>query len=103
MAPRQTAKGLAWFGIGLGLAKLLAPKAVAKASGLEGARVYCPCLVWSAQRVRGLLRDPRGTDIEVGAERGAEMLDHAPTITPPKSDCRVGLPLHAIIPLRESC
>ena len=35
-AARKTARGLAWFGIGLGLAELLVPAAVAKASGLEG-------------------------------------------------------------------
>ncbi|MBX6367208.1 MAG: hypothetical protein IRZ04_04460 [Rhodospirillales bacterium] len=31
---RRLARGLAWFGIGLGLAQLLAPKRVARASGL---------------------------------------------------------------------
>ncbi len=36
MDPRDVARGLAWFGIGLGLAELLAPRAVAEASGLKG-------------------------------------------------------------------
>lgn len=31
---RRLARGLAWFGIGLGLAQMLAPKRVARASGL---------------------------------------------------------------------
>ena len=34
--PRDVARGLAWFGIGLGLAELFAPRAVARATGLEG-------------------------------------------------------------------
>jgi len=36
MKSRTVARGLAWFGIGLGLAELLAPRAVARASGLKG-------------------------------------------------------------------
>ena len=35
MNSKQMAQGLAWFGIGLGLAELLAPRAVARAAGLE--------------------------------------------------------------------
>ncbi len=35
MTSRGLARGLAWFGIGLGLAELLAPRAVARAAGLE--------------------------------------------------------------------
>ena len=31
----KVARGLAWFGIGLGLAELLAPRAVARATGLQ--------------------------------------------------------------------
>ena len=36
MNSRNVARGLAWFGIGLGLAELLAPRAVARATGLQG-------------------------------------------------------------------
>ncbi len=36
MNSRDMARGLAWFGIGLGLAELLAPRAVARAAGLRG-------------------------------------------------------------------
>ena len=36
MKSREVARGLAWFGIGLGLAELLAPRAVARATGLQG-------------------------------------------------------------------
>ena len=36
MKSRDVAHGLAWFGIGLGLAELLAPRAVARAAGLQG-------------------------------------------------------------------
>ena len=36
MKSSDVARGLAWFGIGLGLAEVLAPRAVARASGLEG-------------------------------------------------------------------
>ena len=35
MDGRQVARGLAWFGIGLGLAELLAPRLVARAAGVE--------------------------------------------------------------------
>ena len=35
MDARQVARGLAWFGIGLGLVETLAPGAVARAAGLE--------------------------------------------------------------------
>jgi hypothetical protein len=36
MDDRTMARGLAWFGIGLGLAEILAPRRVAAATGLEG-------------------------------------------------------------------
>lgn len=36
MNSRKMARGLAWFGVGLGLTELLAPRAVARASGLHG-------------------------------------------------------------------
>ncbi len=36
MKSREIARGLAWFGIGLGLAELLAPRAVARSAGLRG-------------------------------------------------------------------
>ena len=36
MDTKSVARGLGWFGIGLGLAELLAPKTVARLSGLEG-------------------------------------------------------------------
>ncbi len=36
MTSRNVARGLAWFGIGLGVAELLAPRAVARATGLQG-------------------------------------------------------------------
>ena len=36
MKSRDVARGLAWFGIGLGLGELLAPRAVARATGLQG-------------------------------------------------------------------
>ena len=36
MTPNDIARGLAWFGIGLGAAELLAPRRVAQAAGLEG-------------------------------------------------------------------
>ena len=35
MDARQVARGLAWFGIGLGLIETIAPGAVARAAGLE--------------------------------------------------------------------
>lgn len=35
MTPRDVTRGLAWFGIGLSLAELLAPQAVARVDGLE--------------------------------------------------------------------
>ena len=36
MRPKNIARGLAWYGIGLGVAELLAPRKVAQAAGLEG-------------------------------------------------------------------
>lgn len=36
MSSRKVARGLAWFGIGLGLTELLAPRTVARAAGLRG-------------------------------------------------------------------
>ena len=36
MKSRDVARGLAWFGIGLGLGELLAPRTVARAAGLQG-------------------------------------------------------------------
>ena len=36
MTPKDIARGLAWFGIGLGVAEVLAPRRVAQAAGLEG-------------------------------------------------------------------
>lgn len=36
MDDRTMACGLAWFGIGLGLAETFAPRRVAEATGLEG-------------------------------------------------------------------
>ena len=36
MTPQDIARGLAWFGIGLGVVELLAPRRVAQAAGLEG-------------------------------------------------------------------
>ncbi len=36
MNSRKVARGLAWFGIGLGLVELLAPRTVARATGLQG-------------------------------------------------------------------
>jgi hypothetical protein len=36
MTPKDIARGLAWFGIGLGVVELLAPRKVAQAAGLEG-------------------------------------------------------------------
>lgn len=36
MDDRQMARGLAWFGIGLGLAETFAPRRVAAATGLDG-------------------------------------------------------------------
>ena len=36
MTPKDIARGLAWFGIGLGVAELLARRRVAQAAGLEG-------------------------------------------------------------------
>ena len=36
MDDRTMARGLAWFGIGLGLAELFAPRRVAQATGLQG-------------------------------------------------------------------
>ena len=36
MNVRNVARGLGWFGIGLGLIELLAPRALAKATGLQG-------------------------------------------------------------------
>lgn len=36
MDARNVARGLAWFGIGLGAAELLAPRRMARAAGLEG-------------------------------------------------------------------
>ena len=36
MNGKQVARALGWFGIGLGLAECLAPRAVARASGLRG-------------------------------------------------------------------
>ena len=35
MNGRRVARGLAWFGIGLGVAELLAPRVVARAAGIE--------------------------------------------------------------------
>ncbi len=36
MTPNDMARGLAWYGIGLGVVELLAPRKVAQAAGLEG-------------------------------------------------------------------
>ena len=36
MDRHKVARGLAWFGIGLGIAEVLAPETVARASGLQG-------------------------------------------------------------------
>ena len=36
MNPDTVARALAWFGIGLGVTELLAPRAVARATGLQG-------------------------------------------------------------------
>ena len=36
MDRHAVARGLAWFGIGLGVAEVLAPRAVASAAGLQG-------------------------------------------------------------------
>lgn len=36
MRSQEVARGLAWFGIGLGLTELLAPRVVAHATGLKG-------------------------------------------------------------------
>ena len=36
MTPKDIASGLAWFGIGLGVVELVAPRSVARATGLEG-------------------------------------------------------------------
>ena len=36
MTSKDIARGLAWFGIGLGVAELLAPRRVARAAGLQG-------------------------------------------------------------------
>ena len=35
MTGKEIAQGLAWFGIGLGLAEVLAPRAVARAAGVD--------------------------------------------------------------------
>ena len=35
MTGKEIAQGLAWFGIGLGLAEVLAPRALARAAGVE--------------------------------------------------------------------
>ena len=44
---KQVARGLGWFGIGLGLAKLLAPRAVARASGWKGTNASFGCSVFA--------------------------------------------------------
>lgn len=36
MSAREVARGLAWFGIGLGLVEVLAPRALGRAIGLDG-------------------------------------------------------------------
>ena len=41
MNSREVARGLAWFGIGLGLTEPLAPRTVARAAGLRGTRGCC--------------------------------------------------------------
>ena len=41
-AARQLARGLGWFGIGLGLVELLASRRVARASGLRGGSLLLP-------------------------------------------------------------
>lgn len=41
-AARQLARGLGWFGIGLGLMELLASRRVARASGLRGGSLLLP-------------------------------------------------------------
>ncbi len=88
MSAREVARGLAWFGIGLGLVEVLAPKALGRATGLEdrprllrlfGLReIAAGVVILSAERPEEWLWLRLAGDVLDGAVLGAGMVKTNP-------------------------